>query len=146
MEYLVNYSWVILVVVMGVVILWSMGIFQTQVVPVAKGFMSIRPELAGLSLNSKGNFTGTFGNKAGAKIIINSIVIENQLARRNCSITTTLPLTAGSAEFFKINANSCGSQAAGAHYTLNVQMNYNITVGETTTTHTETGTIEGQYV
>jgi len=51
------------------------------------------------------------------------------------------------AEFFKVEAEYCNAASHdGGHYTLNVLMEYYVTVGSTTTQHTEQGMIEGQYV
>jgi hypothetical protein len=81
MEYLMAYGWSVLVVLFIGVAIWQLGIFDTNPASITSlGFSKIKlqPSGTGLTAGINGNFTGTFTNGVGGKVLIKAVRIKNQ--------------------------------------------------------------------
>jgi hypothetical protein len=146
MEYLMTYGWAILVVMIVGLAMWRLGIFSMGSTSLTTtGFGKLKPQLAGTGLTSAGVFNGIFTNGAGTGITITSFTINNTITGVACSTTTTLagfgPVSTGGN--FLITGSGCGSGKAGDSYIIDVKIGYDVNVGGTITSHTESGSIRG---
>lgn len=80
-EYIVNYGWAILVILVVGVVLWQLGVLKDKNSSMSfNGFGKIKPQLGGTGLGSSagatpGVFEGLFSNGAGTKINIKGVAI-----------------------------------------------------------------------
>ncbi|VVB51353.1 Uncharacterised protein [uncultured archaeon] len=146
MEYLMTYSWAILVVMLVGIVMWQMGLFSMgSGTLTSTGFGKIKPQLAATKLSTDGFFLATFSNGAGTTAIVDLInVTDTQKSNNNnCvnkSVQTILP-----GENFQATCKLDGYPGKqGDVYIAQVTIGYNITIGGQVSTHKDTGTIRGQ--
>lgn len=166
MEYLMTYGWAILVVMVVGIAMWQLGIFNTGVVPMTStGFAKIKPQLAGSGMKANGEFTGTFTNGIGTKLTIMQVTVTvdkatpctfsvNGVARNpDCFAPGDLnPPTTGkdisSGDNFCFTIGSCAtgiSPKKGSPFNAAVDIDYKVTIGGQTLSHTDHGAIRGAY-
>lgn len=147
MEYLMTYGWAILVVMIVGIVMWQLGIFSLGPRTITStGFSKIKPQIAGSGLGADGTFVGVFTNGVGTSVNLNSVTINNTVGGTATTCTVTNPgamnpIPVG--ENFAVTAANCGTSARGDIYTMTVAINYDVTIGTVTTTHTDSGTIRG---
>jgi hypothetical protein len=108
------------------------------------GFAKIKPQLAGTGLTRDGEFMGLFTNGVGTKIRVNGVELEDLSSNSVCKgVFENDMLAAG--DNLKVTAEGCGEGTAGNVYKMGVNINYDVTIGGTTTSHMETGTLRGRY-
>ncbi|MCX6695915.1 MAG: hypothetical protein NTU61_06435, partial [Candidatus Altiarchaeota archaeon] len=110
MESLMTYGWAILAVMVIGLLLWSLGIFQSDSAPSYKNFPMIKPMMSGTSLTSDGKFVGTFINGVGTTIIITNLTVRNHIDNTTCTLLTPLPILLDSGELFKVEGENCNGK------------------------------------
>ncbi|VVB51357.1 Uncharacterised protein [uncultured archaeon] len=155
MEYLMTYSWAILVVMLVGIVMWQLGIFNMGSTTMTfKGFTRIKPQLAGTAMREDGTFTGVFFNGAGTDIAITAVEINSTLPAGSCQGRVTLlgnvvtpqnVVKAGSGDNFVVYASGCAAGKRGEVYSIDITMEYNLSIGNVMTVHKEFGTIRGPY-
>ena len=148
MEYLMTYGWAILVVMIVGIVMWQLGIFNMgSTTTTASGFSKIKPQLAAIALGADGVFQGVFTNGAGTRIGITTTGIHLVEASGSSADATLVDgwvngfVAAG--DNFQITAAALGQGQAGDVYDMEVVLDYTVTIGGITTTHTETGRLRG---
>lgn len=133
LEYMVTYSWAILVVLIVAVALWQMGIFSgPSVVPGCGGFSLITPldsKLSGSALQV------IISNEAGARLQINSISADIEGVSCSCDdVKGYASCAAFYADTFRpgrsanMNLSCTQSFTAREYYRANIIIDYNNTV------------------
>ena len=138
MEYLMTYSWAILVVMLVGVAMWQMGIFNigNATATTMTGFPRIKPQLSLTSVTTDGNFTGIFTNGAGGTVDIERVY-------GSCDFTKPPP-SISMGKNFKITGLKCKvSCEAGDSYNLDVYVEYNLTAMGEVVAHRDMGTLRG---
>lgn len=89
MEYLVTYSWAVLIVMVVGVVMWKLGIFNLGSTTVtSSGFAKIKPQLAASGLVITGvaagggtpaRFSATFTNAAGTRVYLTDITVTDEV-------------------------------------------------------------------
>jgi len=137
---------VLFVVLVLVTSFTVMAIFPPKVTVgggmIATGFAKIKPQLAGTGLNSNGEFLGVFTNGVGTKISIKDVSIEDANGEFYCG-GYVVNGTVSAGENVRVHAYDCIKGQPGDIYNMKVMIEYDVTVGSITTTHTETGTLRG---
>lgn len=139
MEYLMTYSWAILVVMLIGVALWQIGIFNLggMTGTTYNGFSRIKPQLSLVKVTTDGDFSGAFTNGAGS-------FIEVVAVSGSCNFNLPSGPRINAGENFVINGSGCTVSAMkGDRYDITMDIDYNISVGSFWTTHTEHGVIHG---
>ncbi|MDD5111942.1 MAG: hypothetical protein PHG85_05310 [Candidatus Altiarchaeota archaeon] len=144
MEYLMTYGWAVLVVMIVGIVMWRLGIFNLGGTPAtSSGFVKIMPQLSTCRLTTSGNFTCIFTNGAGGYIRINSITASSS---GTACATGTVPAGAvGGNENLNVQAWGCIAGTAGDAYSIDVTIDYNLTVANYNIEHNETGKVKGAY-
>ncbi len=159
MEYLMTYGWAILVVMVVGIAMWRLGIFNMGGTTVTfTGFAKIKPQLAGTGLQGNsapnpGLFVGTFTNGIGTKIEIYEVTITGDTTTCVGSTDGVDPvagdygggIAVGGGDNFKISIGDCQTGPSGDVYSVDVEIEYDVTIGSQTVGHTESGTIRGPY-
>jgi len=143
MEYLMTYGWAILVVMVVGVVMWQLGIFNIGGVTAttASGFPRLRPQLALMSMNTTGNFTGTFTNGAGGTIVIYNV--SGTAGSGSCSSWTGLNTPQEKGVNFQITGSCPVTGVSGDPYEIELNVTYNISMAGLMVTHTDSGKIRG---
>ena len=82
-EYIVNYGWAILVILVVGAVLWQLGVLKNQTNSMSfNGFGKIKPQLGGTGLSSAaaangGVFEAVFSNGVGSKIYVKGVSITD---------------------------------------------------------------------
>lgn len=120
-EYLVTYGWAILVMLVIGLVLWQMGIFDSQSTPPrCIGFSQIEP--LGWKAASTGDFILVLTNEAGTKLKLTGVNMG--IFGTSCtSDGTTEDLRPG--EAITINVTGCtGMPGVGEYYRANITISY----------------------
>lgn len=89
MEYLMNYGWAILVVLVVGIMLWQLGYLDMHAETMTvSGFSRLKPQLAGTRLTTTGDFEGTFTNAAGETVVIKDFTMTRDEDGATNSIAT----------------------------------------------------------
>jgi len=168
MEYLMTYGWAILVVMVVGIAMWRLGIFNMGPTTMTfTGFAKIKPQLSGTGFNATGNFNGVFTNGVGTTITVKDVNITK--GANTCAISdkadsrdfiksgkntvtgdqiASNPPRVPAGENFQVHIDdgNCGiTGASNEIYVLKVAIKYDVTVGNTVTSHSEVGTIRGPF-
>jgi hypothetical protein len=170
-EYLMTYGWAVLVVMVVGIFMWQTGMFNSTVsTATSNGFPKLKPQLGGTGLTAAGDFSGTFVNGVGSKIIISNVEVHDMGtgAVICCSHSVAGPCNGrnnavdvggraaadftagtyprvGSGENFAVHLNSCvvPGAAAGSTYAIQVEMIYEVANNRVSVNHTESGQLKG---
>jgi hypothetical protein len=174
-EYVVSYSWAILVILVIGVALWRMGILSPRESSMSfTGFGKLKPQLSGTGLKPTGEFEGIFTNGAGGKIFVKGVAFSNadtgeiiccshpnfspacaSVPAENVDVggKTTAELTAGNlpkiaaGDVFKVHLEECILPLAqtGQPYSIKIEINYDALNGNQKVPHQDAGTIRGSF-
>ncbi len=148
MEYLMTYGWAILVVMIVGIVMWQLGIFNpsgTQSITM-QGFGAVKPQLAGTGFSSDGVFTGTFLNAGGAPIEVRNVVVtlEDPGTSSASASFATGSAAASANEHIVVTVGGLGSEGeAGDAFSAKVEVEYVVTIGQTSVTKKSSGIIRG---
>lgn len=160
LEYLQNYAWAILVMIIIGVTLLQLGVFNPPTANVATGFKTIKvlePSIRYVTNPSidpiqelENNLNFTITNTGGTYIHDLSIsfsgdcedVIVIEFAGQ-CEGTSLIKTTLGPGETTSMEHNCCNSLDAGDPFRVNVNINYTQRVGERKITKKESGVLQG---
>jgi hypothetical protein len=150
MEYLMTYGWAILVVMVVGIVMWQLGIFNMGGATLtATGFAKIKPQLAGSGISRTGNPKLIFTNGVGTQItIVSARIIDMNVKTRSCPLTSAMfvskNVAAGENTKLSTALTSCMTPGTpGGVYQASISLNYLVTVGGVTTSHTESGSLRG---
>ena len=151
MEYLMTYSWAILVVMMVGIAMWQLGIFSLggTTATTSTGFNRIKPLLALAKMGTDGIFDITLTNGAGSTISVAGAGLNNT-ADTDCTYAVTTPsswpvsVSAGDNIHIVATGTNC-AQTAGAVYSVYINITYDQTVGGTSLRRSDAGSIRGAY-
>jgi len=150
MEYLMTYSWAILVIVTVGLVLWQLGVFNTGTEKATiTGLTTLKP--VGTSMvysSSTSTFSVSLMNLVGTPINIEQIGILEEYQPLQCSdymindVAFVAPTTVTKGDAFKISAN-CGPKTTDDRYSATININYTVFLDNVETARTENGNIEG---
>ncbi|MEA3255138.1 MAG: hypothetical protein U9Q22_04835, partial [Candidatus Altiarchaeota archaeon] len=81
MEYLMTYSWAILVVAIVGMVLWQIGVFDTHEAAIPTGWLTLKPMPPTIVYSAAGNsFDAGFINVAGSPIRITDVDINETIS------------------------------------------------------------------
>jgi len=138
MEYLMTYSWAILVVMLVGIAMWQMGIFNVgrATSTTYTGFPRIKPQLSLISVTEDGNFSGTFTNGGGGTINVTNVYGD--------CVFTAPQMTIRVGANFKIIGEQCYVQGAiGDPYNVRMYIQYTVYAAGDTAPHREYGVLRG---
>ncbi|MFH1722093.1 MAG: hypothetical protein ABH950_05760 [Candidatus Altiarchaeota archaeon] len=158
MEFLLNYGWAIMVVLMVGVVLWDLGFFNISAeVYTMKGFAPIKPQLNTVTVNYLTDFyefRGTFLNTLGTTIEIT--MADVNFPGGGCTNVWVeygdfnQPMNWGSSvlvpkgEHFGIWGEACApGSPKEENLNVNIAITYDAKIGGDSTTRTATGIIKG---
>lgn len=139
MEYLMTYSWSILVVMLVGIAMWQLGIFNlgSGASSTYSGFPRIKPQLTLTSTTTEGNFTGFFTNGAGGSISITDV-------SGACNVFTYPADGISSGKNFKIEGSGCNvSGVTGDPYAMELFITYTVSAAGSTANHRDYGLLRG---
>jgi hypothetical protein len=159
MEYLMTYGWAILVVMIVGIVMWQLGIFSMgSTTLTATGFAKLKPQLAATGLSTAGQFTGVFTNGVGTTIDFANVAdigtLDNTMLGTSCILeldnaNTPAPIGAGGNFIVLSVASDCNGATPtvnpGDVYTAEIVLNYDVTIGTVSTSHSESGSLRGPY-
>ncbi len=163
LEYIATYGWAIMVVMVVGAAMWLLGIFSQPSSTSYSGFSKLKPVLESTAMSDEGAFAGIFVNGAGQMIIINSYTCRLQESTTDCwgddyvaaGITPAhqyyMLRRIPDGEMFPIDAKGCfqGGIDTPVHegqYVIDCTINYDKEVGGKMMSHSDYGTIRGEYV
>jgi len=92
MEYLMNYGWAILAVMVVGIMMWQLGYLDMHAETITvSGFSRLRPQLAGTRLATTGDFVATFTNAAGETVVIKDVTMTSD------GVTNSITMNGGGA-------------------------------------------------
>ncbi len=149
MEYVINYGWAIIVLMIIGVTMWYLGVFnlgKTVEVPIVSGFSSIKPLADNIIFTTDGDFAGIFVNGAGSYIEVTGISIVNSDGT-TCHGEIIGSNEVPTGEEFIVGGTACssGSHEVGDRYSINMSIDYTTKLGSASIPHTERGFISGRY-
>ena len=138
MEYLMTYSWAILVVMLVGIAMWLLGIFNlgSSTSTTYTGFSRIKPQLPLTSVTADGNFTGVFTNGAGGGITLTEV-------KGPCTFNLPTELIKPGENFMFTGTGCAVSGMRGDTYELELEITYNLTAVNMWVMHTDVGKIHG---
>lgn len=138
MEYVLTYSWAILVVMLAGIAIWQMGVSRTAEMSVTTftGFPRIKPQLSLVSVTREGNLTAVFTNGAGSPIEILGI-------NGSCLFNATYSRIEVAGNFPVWGTDCVVPENSREKYGITINIIYNISVGDAWQTHHEYGVIHG---
>ncbi|MDD5110970.1 MAG: hypothetical protein PHG85_00325 [Candidatus Altiarchaeota archaeon] len=133
-------------IIMVIIILIIWDIMQkphySGVMITASGFAKIKPQLYATSLRADGNFTGVFTDGAGARITV--MTATATLDNGDTCTLTAIPTQASAGDNFILSGSSCDAGGdKGDMYMMTISIPYTIVIGNITSTHNDTGRING---
>ena len=149
MEYLMTYSWAILVVAIVGMVLWQIGVFDTPEAAIPTGWSTLKPMPPTIVYSAAGNsFDVGFINVAGSTIRITDADINETISGEACGSVTVngvnmsgdVTMEAGGE--FKVTAD-CPAKDKKESYDLVIAIRYIALLPDSTTHHVETGYIKG---
>ncbi|MBU4265834.1 MAG: hypothetical protein L6243_05435 [Candidatus Altiarchaeales archaeon] len=146
MEYLMNYGWVIVIVVIIGASLWYLGIFDLEQSATSyEGFTRIRPLVESVIFTTDGDFAARFVNGAGNLITINNIsVVNHDGTECHCTIQGSSIIRAGIA--FDMGGTACSADHnVGDPFLIYLTINYTMSMPGMDIEKVENGTIRGRY-
>ncbi|MFH0861744.1 MAG: hypothetical protein V1875_01825 [Candidatus Altiarchaeota archaeon] len=174
-EYIVNYGWAILVILVVGAVLWQLGILNNQNTSMSfTGFGKLKPQLAGTGLSAaNGVFEGLFINGVGSKIFIKGVTITdaNTGELLCCSHATYTPECAAAGgsnvninggvspdpsgyfprispgDAFSVHIEDCsiGGSQGADPYNIDVELSYDALSGNQKVPHGDAGSIRGSF-
>ncbi|MBU0761647.1 MAG: hypothetical protein KKD39_01365, partial [Candidatus Altiarchaeota archaeon] len=118
LEYVMNYSWVILLVLIVGIVLSESGVLSSGTsAGTFSGFAKVRPQLSGVSLDKNGNFQGVFTNGLGQLITVTTVGMSVSNGGE-CSNYAVSPASVPSGSNFIVTADTCPVDNLGDPYTL----------------------------
>jgi len=145
-EYLMNYGWVIVVVVIIGTSLWYLGIFDLEQSAISyEGFVRIRPLVESVIFTTDGDFAANFVNGAGNLITVNNIsVVNHDGTVCHCIIEGSNMIRAGKA--FEMGGTACSADhTVGDPFLIYLTINYTMSIAAMDVEKVENGTIRGRY-
>lgn len=154
MEYLMNYSWAILVVVTVGLVLWQLGVFnQGQGTVIIQGFPQIKPMAQTVLYTQAGAFQASMLNTLGTAIFVTEATMQETMASEDCApvtvngldiSTNNVTVSAGSA--MTVASVGCPLKQKDEGYSVFFNITYLVTMGESgeTVPHNEQGYINGK--
>jgi len=148
MEYLLNYSWAILIVLVIGMVLWQMGVFNTKTAATFRGWDEIRPMAPTVLYSaSDSHFEASFSNIAGAIIEVTDVTVND--TGDNCNnvkvngIDMPGSVLVDEGNLFKITT-TCSSKKADEAYNMHIRIKYDARLKAGVTSHTTEGFIESK--
>ena len=138
MEYLMTYSWAILVVMMVGIALWQLGIFNLggRSGTTYVGFSRLKPHPPLTRVTIDGDITTVLTNGAGGSITIIDV-------NGSCTFSSSSE-TVDIGENFLINGTGCDvSGLQGDLYDVDMIITYNVTAMNLWVVHIEKGSLRG---
>jgi hypothetical protein len=150
MEYLMTYSWAILVVLAVGIVMWKLGVLNLggTITTTSTGFPRIKPQLAITSCNTSGYFRVTFTNGAGGPIIIGAyggMITVKDMKGNDCSVSNPeAGITQDVGEDFEITG-TCSQMRGSTNnpYSMDILIRYNMSLPGAVVQHTDSGSIRG---
>ncbi len=147
-EYIMNYGWAIIIILIIGVSMWYLGVFNIEPSPAAtfSGFSVIKPIMTMVILTTGGNFSGMFINGASYEITVTGIDITNEDGAK-CNITAGKVAVPSIKEFIIMGENCtvAGLHRDGDAFVLSVGINFTGTIGTASISRTESGKLRGLY-
>ena len=150
MEYLMTYSWAILVVAIVGMVLWQIGVFDTPEAAIPTGWSTLKPMSPTIVYSAAGDsFEAGFINVIGSPIRITDVDINETIsgggactnvAVEGVSMPGDVTMEAGGE--FKVTAD-CPAKDKKEPYDLVIAIRYIALLPDSTTHHVETGYIKG---
>jgi len=123
--------------------MWQLGIFNMGSTSLtATGFAKIKPQLAGTSMEADGTFTSVLTNGAGTAIKIKKIILTNKQTSSACELDFS-PGEVAAGENIQVSGRGCGSGHKGDVYSVEMKIDYSLTIGGMTREHTDIGNLRG---
>jgi len=138
MEYLMTYSWAILVVMLVGIAMWQLGIFNlgSSTSTTYTGFPRLKPQLTLVAVRTEGNMTSVFTNGGGGPIVITNVYGD--------CIFSTPDTSVSAGQNFRVIGTGCDvSGIIGDPFNLEIYIEYNITSAGDVATHREYGMLRG---
>ncbi|MFH0859571.1 MAG: hypothetical protein V1921_00050 [Candidatus Altiarchaeota archaeon] len=152
MEYLMTYSWAILVVMLVGIALWQLGVFDLGASRTATftGFPTIRPHMGLSGVTSAGTLTLVLLNGGGGTIDpIPGLTVTSEDSSIDCGPTNVLingeaiadDQAIPTGDNFVVTAALGGAcqGTVGSQYALAVSLVYDVSIGTTTVTNKRSG-------
>ncbi|MFH1788405.1 MAG: hypothetical protein ABH834_03385 [Candidatus Altiarchaeota archaeon] len=139
MEYLMTYSWSILVVMLVGIAMWQLGIFNlgSGASSTYSGFPRIKPQLTLVSVTTEGNFSGYFTNGAGGSIMLSNV-------SGGCDSFSYSSESISSGKNFIVRGSGCNiSGVTGDPYALSIYIAYTVSAAGSTAEHRDYGLLRG---
>lgn len=139
MEFIMTYSWALLLVIIIFVMAWQLGLFNFggNVKPGMMGFWGVSPQ--DYKLTVTGIFTVSLINAVGANVTIDNIVIT----LGETVVTDSTPQVIGSGASGQVSVGGLVPGTVGERYDLLMSIDYNDS--RTDTTHKSSGRLWGSY-
>lgn len=153
MEYLMTYSWAILVVMLVGIALWQLGVFDLGASRTATftGFPTIRPHMGLSGISSAGTFTLVMLNGGGGTMDPTALTVTSEDASIDCQPVNVQ--VNGESIFPDVQAIPTGDNFVitaalanpvcqgnvGTQYALAVSVVYDVNIGTTTVTGKRSG-------
>jgi hypothetical protein len=149
MEYLMTYSWAILVVAIVGMVLWQIGVFDTHEAAIPTEWSTLKPMPPTIAYSAAGNsFEAGFINVAGSPIRITYAGIDETISGGACTnvavegVSMPGDVTVKAGEEFKVTAD-CPAKDKKDPYDMVIAIKYIAYLPDSTTHHVETGHIKG---
>lgn len=146
-EYLTNYGWVIIILLIAISFLWYSGMFNLgQSATSYDGFTRVHPIIEGIVFTNDGYFTTGFLNGAGNLIIVNEInAADHEGIGCSCSIRDgSTVISAGNT--FIVDCTGCSAgHDDGDPFAIYMSVDYTMNVAGLAVKKIENGTIRGRY-
>ncbi|MBD3261895.1 MAG: hypothetical protein GF334_09565 [Candidatus Altiarchaeales archaeon] len=143
MEYLMTYGWAILVVMIVGIVMWQLGIFGGGPVGSCSmaGFSTVKPQLMLIQAKSSGSFHGSFLNAQGLPVTVTGY--NFQYGGNSVAAATGLNIGVGANEHWVVDTTVDGlsSLNVGDSYTINAEIDYDVSAAGQTLHKTSAGSI-----
>ena len=139
MEFVMTYSWALLLVIIIFVMAWQLGLFNFggTVRPGMTGFWGVSPQ--DYKLTDTGSFTISLVNEVGANVTLDTIV----LTMGETVVTDSTPQVIESGGSEQVSFTGLVSGQVGERYDILMSIDYNDS--RTNTTHKSSGKLWGSY-
>lgn len=139
MEYLMTYSWSILVVMLVGVAMWQLGVFNlgASTSTTYTGFPRLKPQLTLVAVTTEGNMTATLTNGGGGPITITEVTGD-------CTNFIVPETQVSAGHNFRIIGEDCTvGGGIGEPYNIRLYVSYTISSAGDTADHREFGILRG---
>ncbi|MBM3309569.1 MAG: hypothetical protein FJY77_04875 [Candidatus Altiarchaeales archaeon] len=149
LEYLMSYSWAIIIVIIIGLALWGFGVFSAHTTtPTFIGFSKIKPQTTSVKLSTAGDFEAVFVNGIGSQISGITAGVYNKMDKVTCTPNVSATFVSRG-DHLKISATDCktGSHKTGETYEVYVNLTYTVLgIGSgMSVSQADSGTIRGSY-